>query len=128
MSETGPLANERSLAQLESDLLGAEATFADADHRLKQAERDRNAALDTINQLQWAFDEAIESLRQRGTPGSKWQLSMENGQGPSMLRTDGIYQVGDQSGVGVQSEGHEFRGLSKAQRARGNGPIMTISI
>lgn len=67
------LHGERSLALIESDLLKAEAKFAEADARLKEAQRDRVAALDTINKHQTEFDEAVAELRQRSTPGSKWK-------------------------------------------------------
>jgi hypothetical protein len=77
MDGNGFLRGGRALAQIESDLLKAEADFAEADDRLKEAERDRDLALDTINQHQLEFDEAVAELRQRSTVGSNWKLDME---------------------------------------------------
>lgn len=66
-----------TIAQIESDLIKAEAAFADADSRLKQAERDRRSAIDTINNCQIEFDKAVARLRERSVPGSKWHPEME---------------------------------------------------
>ena len=79
MSEQG----KRAIADIESDLLKAEEVFVDADARLKKAERDRRMALDKINKHQMELDEAIEALRQRSIPGSKWRL--ESGEAEYLL-------------------------------------------
>jgi len=62
----------RSLAEIEALLVEAEVAYADADSRLKQAELDRIAALDTINGYQMDFDEAIARVRGRSISGSLW--------------------------------------------------------
>ena len=73
---------KRTIADIENDLLKAEEVFADADARLKKAERDRRTALDTVNKHQMEFDEAISALRQRSIPDSKWRLEAQEGDDP----------------------------------------------
>ncbi len=76
MNAAEPRQGARALAEIESDLLKAEAAFADADTRLSEAERDRRAAIDTINRHQIEFDTAVSALRQRSTAGSRWRLEL----------------------------------------------------
>lgn len=78
----------RALAEIESDLFKAEAAFADADKRLAEAERDRSAAVDTINQHQTEFDIAVSGLRLRSTAGSKWRLEMGQPEAAPPLQGD----------------------------------------
>lgn len=78
MTANEPRNGGRTLAQIESDLLEAEAAFGDADHRLKDADRDRRAAIDAINKHQVEFDEAVTELRRRSAAGSRWRLEMES--------------------------------------------------
>src|SRR4051812_21115429 len=90
MTESETQQSGRTLAQIESDLLKADAAFSDADARLKEAERDRRAAIGTINKHQMEFDKAIQELRQRSTPGSTWRLEMEQPEGALILKTEDI--------------------------------------
>lgn len=65
--------SSRTLAQIEGDLLSAEASYNDAVARLRDAERDLRSALATINRHQQEIDAAIGSLRQRSPEGSNWR-------------------------------------------------------
>jgi len=76
MDGNGVQQNRRALAEIESAMLKAEEVFTDADTRCKQAERDRRAALDTINKHQAELDDAVGQLRQRSVVGSKWRVEM----------------------------------------------------
>lgn len=69
--------SSRSLADIEGDLLKAEAAYADADARLRHAERERQSALLAINEHQAEFDEAVALLRRRSTRGSRWSANSE---------------------------------------------------
>lgn len=70
-------ASTRTLAEIENELLKAEAAYADADERLEIANRERRTALQSINEHQAEFDEALAALRQRSTPGSIWHPQPE---------------------------------------------------
>jgi peptidoglycan hydrolase CwlO-like protein len=72
MTDSDPAVGLRSVSEIESDLLKAEAAYADANTRLKSAEQERQSALDSINQHQTEFDRAAEELRRRSAPSSKW--------------------------------------------------------
>ncbi|MBV1689199.1 hypothetical protein KRR38_16335 [Novosphingobium sp. G106] len=63
----------RSLAQIESDMVAAEAAYAEAEERLKQAQQDRDAALASIDRHQSELDAAVSRLRQRSPAGSHWK-------------------------------------------------------
>jgi hypothetical protein len=78
----------RALAEIESDLLKAEAAFVDADKRLEKAERDRCAAIETINRHQTEFDAAVSGLRLRSTAGSRWRLEVGQPEEALMLQGD----------------------------------------
>ena len=73
MPGQGTQGNGRSLAAIEADLIKAEGAYADADARLREAKRDRDAALDTINKHQNEFDEGVAALRNRSISGSRWK-------------------------------------------------------
>lgn len=90
MNGNGAQHNSRAVAEIESDLLKAEEAFADADNRVKEAERDRRTALDTINNCQMEFDKAIAELRQRSAAGSKWHLEMGGGEKALILKPEDI--------------------------------------
>lgn len=66
------VANSRSVGEIESDLLAAESAYGDAEKRLKDAQRERQAALEAINKHQTEFDQAIAQLRERSSPDSRW--------------------------------------------------------
>jgi hypothetical protein len=66
------VAKRRSVGEIESDLLAAETAYGDAEKRLKDAQRERQAALEAINKHQTEFDQAIAQLRQRSSPDSHW--------------------------------------------------------
>jgi hypothetical protein len=66
------VAKSRSVSEIESDLLAAEKAYGDAEKRLKDAQRERQAALEAINKHQSEFDQAIAQLRQRSSPDSHW--------------------------------------------------------
>lgn len=67
----------RALAEIESDLLKAGEAFAEADTRLKEAECDRLAAIESIDKCQMEFDEAVAELRQGSIPGTKWHPEIQ---------------------------------------------------
>lgn len=81
---------ERTLAEIESDLLDAEKAFDEADTRLKKAECDRRDALDAVNKHQAEIDEAIAQLRQRSIVCSKWHLDAEDADDVLILQTNDI--------------------------------------
>ena len=72
MPNVDRVANSRSVGEIESDLLAAETAYGDAEKRLKDAQRERQAALEAINKHQTEFDQAIAQLRQRSSPDSHW--------------------------------------------------------
>jgi hypothetical protein len=76
----------RALAEIESDMLKAEAAIADAYKRLEEAERDRCAAIETINRHQTEFDTAVSGLRLRSAAGSRWRLEMGQPEEALMLQ------------------------------------------
>ncbi len=82
-----PNQGARALSQIESDLLKAEAAFADADKRLDEAQRDRRAAIETIDRHQTEFDTAVSALRLRSTAGSRWRVEM-GGRGAAPMHED----------------------------------------
>lgn len=88
MSATAIHHDLRSLAQIESDLIKAEETFADADARCKEAERERLEAFDKLNVHQAELDDAIARLRQRSIPGSKWRPEAETAAAAPILELD----------------------------------------
>lgn len=67
--------NERTIIEIEADLRKWEAAYADADVRVKDAQRERDEALDLISKHQVEFDNAVAKRRQEGTPGSPWCTS-----------------------------------------------------
>jgi hypothetical protein len=73
MKANDPMQSGRSLAQIESDMIAAEAAFAEAENRLKQAQRDRDGALAAINRHQSELDGAVARLRERSPAGSGWK-------------------------------------------------------
>lgn len=78
----------RSLAQIESDLVAAEATFANADARCKEAERERQDAFDRLNVHQVELDDAIAQLRERSIPGSRWRPDLHQAGAVPILELD----------------------------------------
>lgn len=83
----------RTLAMVESDLLKSEEAFSEADTRLKQAERNRRAALDAINRYQGEIDEAIAALRQRSVAGSNWSRTTRKAEDALILQSEDIAEV-----------------------------------
>lgn len=65
--------SSRNLAQIESDMTAAEAAYAEAEKRLEQAQKDRDAALVAINRHQSELDMAVSRLRERSPAGSHWK-------------------------------------------------------
>lgn len=90
MDPTKTASNGRALAQIEAELLKAEAAYIDADTRLREAERDRQSALDTINSHQVEFDQAVAELRRRSTPGSRWREQLTHPGDPLELGPESI--------------------------------------
>jgi hypothetical protein len=118
-----------TLAQIEAGLLEAEAAFADADHRLKQAEQDRLAALDKINSHQAIFDEAIAEIRKRGTPGSTWQKKSGTGDPTLILNDDDtVDDAPAMSVVKVASVSAEFRRLKDIAQRDPSDPILKVAL
>lgn len=62
----------RNFADIESDLLKAQANYADANKRLEAALQERAEALASINAYQEEFDTGISSLRKSSVPGTRW--------------------------------------------------------
>ena len=85
-------ASARSLAEIENDLVKAETAFTDADRRMIHAKRERQTALDAINEHQSELDAAIEALRQRSTPGSRWR---PDGQPDDVLSLDSEIELSE---------------------------------
>lgn len=88
MPNVDGVANRRSVGEIESDLLAAETAYGDAEKRLKDAQRERQAALEAINKHQTEFDQAIAQLRQGSSPDSHWRAGGPAGEtlmlGPSV--------------------------------------------
>ena len=123
MNGNDVLQGGRALAQIESDLLTAEAAFADADTRLKEAERDRRAAVDTINRHQMEFDKAVAELRRRSTAGSKWRLEMEKPEDALILQTEDMAEDQNVSNrPKPKSVLEEFDRLKTLVQSVGNDP------
>ena len=124
----------RALAEIESDLLKSEAAFADADKRLEAAERDRRAAIDTINRHQMEFDTAVAGLRLRSTAGSRWRLEMGQADPALMLQGD---TAGDDTLVlqdearaedaGADGAGTEDEGAAEAKADQGGAARRVVS-
>jgi len=124
MDGNGTQQNRRPLAQIESDLIKAETAFADADARLKEAERERRAALTEIDKHQIELDTAIADLRQRCTPGSKWHGEIEGKEGPLILQPEDIDRVADDPILRIAPStavANEFDRLKSVVRSRGSG-------
>lgn len=121
MDATQPQQNGRTLAQIEGDLLKAEASFADADSRHKAAERDRRAAVETINRHQVEFDQAIAQLRQRSTPGSRWRLEIEKPEDALILQPEDITEdLGAANRPRLQSVSDDFDRLKSYVQSAGS--------
>ncbi len=120
MTESANLQGGRTLAQIESDLLKADAAFGDADTRLKEAERDRRAAIDTINKHQLEFDKAIAELRQRSTVGSKWRLEMEKPEDALILQKEDITEETISGRPRLESVSDDFDRLKTFVQLGGN--------
>lgn len=88
MTHDDAMQGARSLAQIESDMVAAEAAFADADARLRQAERDRHAAIEALNRHQSEVDAAIARLRLRSPEGSTWHRQAGGGKEVLMLENE----------------------------------------
>jgi len=108
MNGHGVQKDGRTIAEIEGNLLKAEEAFADADTRFKEAERDRRAALDTINKHQVEFDRAIAHLRQRSIPGSKWRLETEQAEDALVLEVETILGEGNASSSSLSSVTEQF--------------------
>jgi hypothetical protein len=85
MKPNNPTQSSRSLAQIESDMIAAEAAYAEAENRLNQAQRDRDAALAAINRHQSELDAAVGRLRERSPAGSVWKGKGGSAAGVLML-------------------------------------------
>lgn len=77
--------SSRNLAQIESDMIAAEAAYAEAEKRLEQAQKDRDAALIAINRHQSELDMAVSRLRERSPAGSHWNGEAVDGAAVLML-------------------------------------------
>ena len=95
MQENDTPLERLSLARIESDLLEAEAAYNDADARIREAERDRDAALERINNCQRKFDSAVKALRQRSIPASSWGLQPQTPEATLILQPEQIAKLGD---------------------------------
>ncbi len=136
MSKNVSQKGKRALSGIESDLLKAEAAFADADVRYKEAERDRRLALETINKHQMEMDSAIDELRQLSMPGTKWRLEMgEDGEALELNRDD----IVSESQENVPSDDVElaleqtkkaftkdFELLKASAQPRGEDPVLKV--
>lgn len=85
MKANDPAQGSRGLAQIESDMIAAETAYAEAENRLRQAQRDRDAALAAINQHQSELDAAVTRMRERSPVGSAWKAGGDDSETVLML-------------------------------------------
>lgn len=129
MSATDAPQGKLTLTQIEADLLEAEAAFADADNRLRRAERDRQTALDNINRHQALFDQAIDEIRMRSTPGSTWQREVKAESLPLILSdADAVDHGPAMSPVKAASVSAEFRRLKEIAEPNSGDPILKVAL
>ncbi len=128
MSGNGSRRGERALAQIEGDLLQAEAAFTDADMRLKEAQRDRDSALETINQHQIEFDRGVAEMRQRGTPGSRWNPGARSAEDALIVDAEVVSEDDASSGAGRANEAIRFRRADDRKPAAQDSPMVKIRI
>jgi len=121
------------LAQIENDLLKVEEAYEDADTRLKEAENDRRAAIDTINDLHLELDEAIAELRRRSIPGTKWHLEKGKLEDTLILQPENIAEHETASNrsnmtsvASVRSAASGFERLRAHTRSEDSGPVVKI--
>lgn len=136
MSENGNQRGKTCLAGIENNLLKAEEAFADADARFKEAERDRRAALETINMHQSEMDEAIAELRQHSFPGTKWRIEHGGNEEALELHSEDIVKEEDQSvpsdDVELTSEAtkkaftKDFELLKASAHPRDEDPVLKV--
>ena len=127
----------RALAEIESDLTKAEDAFADADARIKRAERDRRAALDTIDKHQMELDKVIAELRQRSIAGSKWRIEIMEAEATLDLQAKDIMEdedkkISNDSGL-VSADASEvlaanFERLKACSQAEVNDPLLKVVV
>ena len=79
---------ERRLAGIESDLLNAESSLTEAENKLRDAQIERDQALEKIIFFQDELDTAIASLRSSAPAGSKWGDQLEESDDPLDLGED----------------------------------------
>jgi hypothetical protein len=128
MSGNGSHRGERALAQIEGDLLKAEAAFADADARLKEAQRDRDAALETINQHQIEFDHGVSDLRKRSTPGSRWNPGRASPEDALIVDAELMTDEAGSAGAERSAEAIRFRRADDRKSAGQDSPMVKIRI
>jgi hypothetical protein len=127
MYKKGSLIGERNLAQIENDLLKAEAEFVEANARLKEAEQNCGTALGAINRHQAEFDQAVVAMRQRSIAGSKWQLEMGEEVGASGPKADEIFEGFQRSGALNNSVILEPERLKNITELEDSGPFVIIN-
>lgn len=125
----------RSLAEIESDLVEAEAAFADADDRFRKARQDRRAALSTIDKHQDELDECLLRMRQRSVPGTKWCLELGKADETLELHSEDIVvdaASASPAASGLASEATEkatskdFDSLRAATKAQTDDPVLKV--
>ena len=134
---TGNVAQKigRTLAEIESDLVEAEAAFADADERFKKARHDRRAALSTIDKHQDELDECLLYMRQRSVPGTKWCLELGKADETLELHSEDIVADGTRnsstescltSEATEKATSKDFDSLRAATKAQGDDPVLKV--
>lgn len=87
MTKENSVRSGRCLAEIESNLREAENAFADADARYRQADQDRQTAVETINQHQAEIDDAVRQLRDLSIPGTHWSAASSQEGEPLVLNS-----------------------------------------
>lgn len=125
----------RTLAEIENDLVQAEAEFADADERFKKARQDRRAALSTIDKHQDELDECLLRMRQRSVPGTKWCLELGKSDQTLELHSEDImadatYGFSAESSLASEATkkatSKDFETLRAAASAQGDDPVLKV--
>ena len=92
MEEGGNFQTLRTLSQIETEMQQAEVNYAEAESRLREARarlmdveqrvneamRDRDAALEVLDNYQSEIDFTVALLRKCSPVGSKWKSEHEN--------------------------------------------------
>ena len=125
----------RRLAEIERDLLDAEEAFRDADLRFRNAQKDRRAALSTIDKHQDELDECLLLMRQRSVPGTKWCLELGQSEETLDLHSEDIVSdipVDGTDAIDISSDAtrravkKDFDALRTSASTQGEDPVLKV--